>query len=212
MRILGRGRVAQWSKEKINAFSTPELRQLLANAERLKETEVAALCNELLSERPRGHAAVRRPRPKGDARRLVTRTKAFEMHGVSLRSRVWSRSGVRPGDGAVVLTVWAEEVQKAESANSYLLWAPNVAGSRPWSDKPGGQERLEHCRLALERGEAEGLLVYGKRLEGSLPEDKAGSVDGVDAENVQNLRIEKRGEEYWATWAEQKRAIVKHIG
>jgi hypothetical protein len=24
-----------------------------------------------------------------------------------------------------------------------LLWAPNVGGSRPWSEKAGGRERLE---------------------------------------------------------------------
>lgn len=210
MQILARGRVAQWSKERINTLSTPELRQLLANAEQLKEAEVAALCNELLRERPRGHAPVRRHRPKG-MRRLVTRGKAFEMHGVSLRSRIWSRGGVRPSDGAVVVTLRAEEVQTAEGANSCLLWAPNVAGARPWSDKPGGQERLEHCRLALERGEAEGLLGYGKRLQGAPPDENAIGVGGVDAETVLNLRIEKRGEEYWATWAEQKRVTVKRF-
>ena len=211
MHILARGRVAKWDREKLNTLSTPELRQLLVNAERLKEAEVAALCNELLSERPRGHAPVRRHRPKGTGP-LVTRGRAFEMHGVSLRSRIWSRGGVRPGDGAVVLTVRAEEVQKAEGANSCLLWAPNVAGSRPWSDKPGGMERLEHCRLALERGEAEGLLVYGKCLDGSLPAEKATSGGGVDAEAVLSLRIERRGEEYWATWTEKKRVTVKSFG
>lgn len=208
MRIIGRGRIAQWSKDKLNELSTLELRQLLANAERLKEAEVAALCHELLDERPRGHAVVRQHRPKGRSHRLVTRTKAFEMHGVTLRSRVWSRSGVRPSDGAVVLAVWAEEIQKSEDSSSYLLWAPNVAGSRPWSDKPGGKERLEHCRLALERGEAEGLLVYGKRLEGSLPEDKAASVDGMDPERVLSLRIERRGEEYWALWTQERRVLA----
>jgi len=65
MHILARGRVAKWDREKLNTLSTPELRQLLVNAERLKEAEVAALCNELLSGRPRGHAPVRRHRPKG---------------------------------------------------------------------------------------------------------------------------------------------------
>ena len=212
MRIIGRGRIAQWNKEKLSLLSTLELRQLLVNAERLKEAEVAALCHELLNERPRGHAIVRQDRPKGRSQRLVTRSKAFEMHGVTLRSRIWSRSGVRPSDGAVVVAVWAEEVQKADGTNSYLLWAPNVAGSRPWSDKPGGKERLEHCRLALERGTAEGLLVYGKRLDGSMPEDKAASVDGLDAEHVLNLRIEQRGEEYWATWTQDERVIVRDLG
>jgi hypothetical protein len=38
--------------------------------------------------------------------------------------------------------------------------------------------------VALERGTAQGLLMYGKR---------------VDGETVLHLRLEKRGEEYWAT-------------
>lgn len=210
MDIIERGRIAQWSKEKLNRLSTIELRQLLANAQRLQEAEVAALCHELLDERPRGHAVVRQQRPKGRSRRLLTRGKAFEAHGITLRSRVWSRSGVR-SDGAVVFAIWADGVQKVENASQYLLWAPNVAGSRPWSDKPGGKERLEHCRLALERGAAEGLLVYGKAQEGSLPEDKAASVDGMDAERVLPLQIEKRGEEYWATWTQEKRVLVRTV-
>jgi hypothetical protein len=80
-RILPRGRVAKWSKEQIDKLTTLELRALLTNAERLKETEVVALCNELLHARPRGHALVRRHKPAGEARRLVTRGKAFEMNG-----------------------------------------------------------------------------------------------------------------------------------
>lgn len=210
MDIMERGRIAQWGREKLNRLSTIELRQLLANAQRLQEAEVAALCHELLDERPRGHAIVRQQRPKGTPRRLVTRTKAFEMHGVTLRSRIWSRSGVRASDGTVVVAVWADDVQKAVPASQCLLWAPNVAGSRPWSDKPGGKERLEHCRLALERGAAEGLLVYGRRLEGLLPEEKA-AVDGMDAERVLGLRIDQRGEEYWATWTQEKRVLRRTV-
>ncbi|OFZ97916.1 MAG: hypothetical protein A2Z64_07725 [Betaproteobacteria bacterium RIFCSPLOWO2_02_67_12] len=200
MRILGRGRVAMWTREKISSLSTPELRQLHQNAERLHETEVATLCAEVLGARPRSRAAVRRPRRKGSAGRLVARSKAFELRGVSLQNRFWSRGGVRPSDGMVVVALWAEDVQRANAVSSCLLWAPNVAGSRPWSDKLGGKERLAHCRLAAERGAAEGLLVYGTRLEGSLPEDRALSVDGVDPENVLELRVDRRGDEYWATW------------
>src|SRR5918995_6212496 len=104
MRILSRGRVANWSKEQIDRLTTPELRALLVNAERLKEAEVAALCNELLDARPRGRPPARRDRRPGLTRRLVARGKAFEMHGVSARSRVWSRGAVR-SDGVVVLTI-----------------------------------------------------------------------------------------------------------
>jgi hypothetical protein len=49
--LAGRGRIAKWSKEKLNTLSKLELQQLLANAERLKEPEVAALCLEILAER-----------------------------------------------------------------------------------------------------------------------------------------------------------------
>lgn len=58
--IAERGRVAKWSKEQLDKLSTPELRALLVNAERLKEVEVAALCSELLDARPRGHAPKKR--------------------------------------------------------------------------------------------------------------------------------------------------------
>lgn len=200
MRIPGRSRIAKWTREKISSLTTLELRQLRLNAERLHETEVAALCDQVIGERPRGRTATRRPKRKGSAGRLVARGKAFELRGVSLQNRFWSRGGVRETDGMVVVSMWAEDVQRANAVSSYLLWAPNVEGSRPWSDKLGGKERLGHCQLAAEHGAAEGLLVYGTRLEGSLPEEKALSVDGADPENVLQLRVEKRGDEYWATW------------
>jgi hypothetical protein len=196
VRILPRGRVAKWSKEQIDKLSTPEVRTLLANAERLLETEVAAICNEILDARPRGRPPVRRDKHAPLVRRLVTRRKAFEMRGVSGYNRVWSRGGIG-ADGAVVMTVASDEVEKREGAMRYLLWAPNVDDSRPWSDSPGGKERLEHCRLALERGAAQGLMIYGAR------------VNQVDAENVLSLRVEKHGDEYWATWTPEEKRVVK---
>jgi hypothetical protein len=204
--MMPRGRVAKWSKEQLEKLSTLELRALLANAERLSEPEVAALCNEILDARPRGHPAVRQVRLPGQARRLVSRGKAFEMHGISPRNRSWSLGGIRT-DGAVVLTVRAADVQKAESGSSCLLWGPNVDDSRPWSDSPGGKERLEHCRIALERGAAEGLLAYAKRAVGAAPEAKAAGADRLDPKTVLDLRVEKRGEEYWATWTQQSRVV-----
>ena len=51
--VLPRGRVATWTKERLDKLSTDELRTLLANAQGRKETEVAALCNEILESRPR---------------------------------------------------------------------------------------------------------------------------------------------------------------
>lgn len=207
-RVLPRGRVAKWDKERLDALSTPELRQLYLNAQQLKETEIASMCDEILTSRPRGHAAVRKERPKGSVvRRLISRTKAFEAHGIALKSRAWSRGGVRESDGAVVMCLWAGDVQDADGAASCLLWAPNAGGKRPWSDKPGGQERLEHCRLALKRGAAEGLLVYGTRLDGVLPEEKA-KVDGADARNLLEMKVEMRGDEYWATWTARRHVMV----
>jgi hypothetical protein len=201
--VMPRGRVAKWSKEQLDKLSTLELRALLANAERLNEPEVAALCNEILDARPRGQAPVRQQRLPGQARRLVSRGKAFELHGISPRSRTWSLGGIRT-DGAVVLTVRAADVQKAASGSSCLLWGPNVDDSRPWSDTPGGKERLEHCRIALERGAAEGLLAYTKRAAGTAPEAKpAAGTDRLDPKTILNLHIEKRGEEYWGTWTQQ---------
>ena len=198
-RILPRGRISQWSRERIDKLSTAELRALLINAERLKETEVAALCNEILNARPRGHAPARRDKRGLPAHALVTRTKAFEMHGVSPRNRTWSRGGVRT-DGAVVQTLRVDEVQPAGVGKACLLWGPNVGGARPWSDSPGGQERLEHCRMALERGAAEGLLIYGAKT------------DRVDAQTVLKLQVEKRDDEYWATWVPQKHVVVREVG
>jgi hypothetical protein len=60
MGFAQRGRVAKWSREQVDKLTTPELRALLGNAERLKEPEVAALCNELLDARPRGRAPKKR--------------------------------------------------------------------------------------------------------------------------------------------------------
>ena len=191
-RLLPRGRVAKWDKEKIETLSTPELRQLLVNAEQLNEPDVAALCNQILDARPRGRASVRKMRPNG-VRRLMARGKAFEARGAVLSNRNWSRGGIRTEDGMVVVAIPFEEVKKADGANSFLLWAPNVEGSHPWSDKPAGQERLAHCLLAKERGEAEGLLVHDA---------------GVEAENPLHLKVEMRGEEYWATWNEVRRTTV----
>jgi hypothetical protein len=53
-RVLPRGRVAKWSREQLDKLSTDDLRALLDNARKLNETEVAALCTEILESRPRG--------------------------------------------------------------------------------------------------------------------------------------------------------------
>ena len=209
-RILPRGRVAKWGKEQLEKLSTLELRALLANAERLQEPEVAGLCNEILDTRPHGHPPARRRERAAEGLRLVTRAKAFQMHGVALRSRIWSRGGVR-GDGGVMLTVRADEVQKADGTSSCLLWAPNVGESRPWSDSPAGKERLEHCRIALERGSAEGLLLYRRLEKGVEAKDELSRDDRVDAQTVLKLKVEKRADEYWATWIPERGVVVNHF-
>jgi hypothetical protein len=50
--ILPRGRVATWTRERLDKLSTADLRALRANAEARKETEVATLCTEILDKRP----------------------------------------------------------------------------------------------------------------------------------------------------------------
>lgn len=195
-----RPRVEAWPRDRIESLSTVEVRQLGANATRLAETELAALCDEVLDARPHGHPPARKVAVKGGARRLVPRAHALGLRGVTPRSRVWSRGGVRQSDGTVVFALWADDVQSADGVSQYLLWAPNVDGSRPWSDTPGGQERLEHCRLVAEGAAAEGLLVYVAHTEGSPPDDKAQTVHGADPHTVLTLRLDKRDEEYWATW------------
>jgi hypothetical protein len=184
-RILPRGRIAQWSREQMDKLSTLELRALLDNAERLHEPEVAALCSELLSSRPHGHTPARRREQASRARDLVTRGKAFELNGIAVRSRQWSRGGQR-SDGAVLLIIRAEHVERASGgAKQCLLWAPHVG------DSPGGNERREHCGIAIQRGDTHGLMTYGD----------PGRAERVDARTVLDLQVEQRGEEYWATWA-----------
>jgi hypothetical protein len=188
----------QWTKEKISGLATTDVRQLRDNAERLSEPDIVARCDEVLVGRPKGDAA-RSSKPKSN-KRLVSRNRAFEMRGVHLQSPIWSRGGVRKSDGVVVVTVWAGDIKTNGGGCNYLLWSPNVEGSCPWSDSPGGRERLEHCKAALSRGEIEGLLVHGQRIEGTLPDDRAASIEGVDPEVVLRMQVEMRGKEYWATW------------
>jgi len=102
-----------------------------------------------------------------------------------------------------VLALWEAAVQSRDGMCSCLLWAPNTQGARPWSDSAAGKERLEHCKAAAQAAGAEGLLVHGEKLEGRLPEDRARTGLGCDAETVIHISVEKRGEEYWATWGKK---------
>ena len=190
-----------WSFERIDKLPTPEVRALLENAQRLESQEIEGICRQVLESRPRGMAVARvAPRkPRKDGRKLVSRAFAFGMHGVHLANRFWSRSGVTTG-GDVMFALWADDVKRDANGSRCLLWAPNTDGNRPWSETPGGQERLAHCKAAAERGAARALLTFGTRLEGVLPEQKVASMDGVDAESVLEIQVERDGESYWAVW------------
>ena len=48
---------SQWTRERIDTLSTPEIKQLRDNAQRLNESEIATLCDQALAARPRGKAA-----------------------------------------------------------------------------------------------------------------------------------------------------------
>ena len=101
------------------------------------------------------------------------------------------------------MAIWQAAVQTSDGSCSCLLWAPNKDGARPWSDSAAGVERLEHCKLAMQRRGAEGLLVHGEPLEGRLPEDRARTVLGIDAETVIHFQVELRDGEYWACWGKK---------
>lgn len=200
--VSKRGRAEDWTRERIAQLPAQEIMQLRSNADRLNEPDLAALCNDVLAKaRSRTRIGLRSDAgPQTKARKLIARAKAFEARGVRLQDVRTSWGGVRASDGAIVMALWAEAIESVDGACRYLLWAANAAGARPWSDTSGGRERLEHCKRAIELGGAEGLLVYGQRLEGRLPEDRASAIYGADAETVLLFEVEARGQEYWAVW------------
>jgi hypothetical protein len=200
------GEQMNWTEQRVKQLSRAEVVQLQANATRLEEPELAALCAEVLKGMPaRGHGSSGAAAPRKDQKRLIARTKAFEARGVWLQDARSSWSGVRKSDGMVILALWAKAVESRDGGCCCLLWAPNSDGARPWSDTAAGRERLEHCKAALERGSAEALLVHGESLEDRLPEDRARTVHGVDPDTVVSIRVERRGNEYWAAWGSARR-------
>jgi hypothetical protein len=202
-------RGATWTRERLDQLGRQELRNLQANAARLGEQELATLCAQVMSERPRGapDSGDTASRMKG-RHKLMARSRAFGARGVFLHDPRSSWSGVRKADGMVVMALWQAAVQAVDGGCACLLWAPNADGARPWSDSAAGRERLEHCKLAMERGAAEGLLVYGEPLEGRLPEDRARTVLGIDAEILVHFRVERRGAEYWARWGKKSGRVL----
>jgi hypothetical protein len=203
-----RGNAEEWTVARIAELSVQEIKHLRDNAERLNEPSLVERCRAALQQARshRGQQAQRKSAAPAKVRRLIARVKAFEARGVSLQDTRSSWSGVRPADGKVVMALWADAIQTAGGRCRYLLWAPNIDGSRPWSEKPAGKERLEHCKRALELGSAEGLVVYGQGLAAHLPEDKAYAIHGVDAEIVLTLEVEQVGAEFWAKWGKKAAA------
>jgi hypothetical protein len=199
----------RWTIDRIARLAERDVTQLRTNAQSLGEVEVVALCDQVLQlERPRGGLAEKAGRRlKEKHPRLVTRRNAFETRGVRLTAPS-SWGGIRVSDGAVVMSIWKDDIRSDGGVCRYLLWAPNEKGSRPWSDKPDGRERLEHCRQACERGSAELLLVYGEPLAGHLPEDRASTVSGVDPAVVLHVEVVLRGREYWAIWGGRKTSVA----
>ena len=204
-----RGNAEGWTVTRIGDLSIQEIKQLLDNAERLDEPALAERCRAALRGARSSHRQLAQCKPgaRTKARHLIARVKAFEARGVYLEDARTSWSGVRKADGKVVIALWADAVESADGTCRYLLWAPNVDGSRPWSDKPAGKERLEHCKRALALGGAEGLLVYGIGLAAQLPEEKAHAIHGIDADTVLAFKVEQIGAEFWATWG--KKAAVR---
>jgi hypothetical protein len=194
-------RTADWPLERIAKLEREEIEQLRANALTLGGSRIVELCDTALAsctKRSRtGPAANKKPR------RLISRSAAFEARGVYLDNARTSWSGVRRSDGIVVIALWADAVRSRDGGCGYLLWAPNSDGKHPWSETPAGRECRAHCELALTAGNAEGLLVYGDRLDGYAPQHKAKSVHGIDPQTVVRMRVEKRGDEYWAVWGKR---------
>jgi hypothetical protein len=206
-----RSRSDRWTIDRIARLAQREVTQLRTNAENLGEARVVALCDQvLLLERPRVLAEKAGRRLKAKHPHLVTRRNAFETRGVTLAAPS-SWGGIRPSDGTVVMSIWKDDIRSENGACRYLLWAPNHKGSRPWSDKPDGRERLEHCRQACERGSAEALLVYGEPLAGHIPEDRAATVSGIDPTVVLHVEVILRGREYWAIWGGRRTGVAASL-
>jgi len=45
------GTAADWTRNRIDSLTTPEVKQLRLNAERLHEPEITTLCDQVLTER-----------------------------------------------------------------------------------------------------------------------------------------------------------------
>ena len=71
MQNFRRSKVAMWTRDKIETLTTLEVRQLQANAVRLAETEIAAVCELVLDSRPHGHPPEPRKAPRAARKRAA---------------------------------------------------------------------------------------------------------------------------------------------
>jgi hypothetical protein len=119
--------------------------------------------------------------------------RAFTWLGVTLKFPTLSRSGVRGDDGMVVFAMPRARVRVNDWGCSCPLWIPSDAGAGREMERPSGLERLQHCRLAVRHGVAEGFLI---------------DADGAPLTRSEALALQvvKTGGEYWATWGATARA------
>lgn len=124
---------------------------------------------------------------------MLTRARAFYSMGVLLSLPAHSRSGVRNDDGIVVFAMPATAVRIDECGCLCPLWLPVDRAEEEGLDREISEEVLEHCRLAVHRGLAEGFLLYG-------------ATSLARASELLALRVVKAGKEYWAKWGAAARA------
>lgn len=74
--IVKPARSMDWTKERIDALQTLEVKQLRANAERLNDPEIVGRCDAVLAERPRGGGPGSIKPPKSTAPRAARKKKA----------------------------------------------------------------------------------------------------------------------------------------
>jgi hypothetical protein len=77
MKIMRPGRSVDWTKEKIAGLTTPDVRQLRVNAERLNAPEIMERCDAVLSERRRAASA------KSRSARLAGKEKELKLGSVA---------------------------------------------------------------------------------------------------------------------------------
>jgi hypothetical protein len=122
---------------------------------------------------------------------MLTRARAFYSCGVLLSLPAHSRSGVRNDDGIVVFAMPAAAVRTDERGCLCPLWRPAGRAGEEALDR-ASEEVLEHCRLAVRHGLAEGFLLYG-------------DASRARASELLALRVVEAGAEYWAKWAASER-------